>query len=359
MNSEKILDALGEISEDLVREAKEKEPVKRRRFLPWAVAAMAAVLAAVLLIPRFLPKDPVVPPGCSTTNNKGAVNVFSIDGHLYGLRRNGEFIWFNEEGETLITVFPTHLVTWSDSLGGLVYFDRGIFYVADPQTGQVISEIRPAKRFRTKEVTYVLFTTKDALYFRSGTTSYKLDLQDHSVTKTGSKLDFPATAPFCENDNGYLFIDSGSGSEHFLWMDKESGEMREILAREKQVGYTFYSVISACMTEDELYYVCWDGTLFRCALRERTEPERIALDRRLLAVAAHGKELLLTFHVSNGQIPETGVMLLKPDGEEIPLKEGGAPLVSNPAACRLAVGENGWLLAVAGEEECVYGQWNP
>ena len=251
MNSERILDALGDISEDLVREAKEKEPVKRRRFLPWAVAAMAAVLAAVLLIPRFLPKDPVVPPGGSTDNKKGAVDVFSIDGHLYGLRRNGEFIWFNEEGETLITVFPTHLVTWRDSLHGLVYYDQGVFYLADPQNGQVTSEIRPAKRFRTKEVTYVLFTTKDALYFRSGTTSYKLDLQDHSTEKTGMKLDFPATKPLCENERGYIFIDSSSGQEKYLWMDKNNGDLRDVFSSRKE---TPSIVRSACLSEDWFYY---------------------------------------------------------------------------------------------------------
>ncbi len=171
-------------------------------------------------------------------------------------------------------------------------------------------------------------------------------------------MDFPATQPLCSNDKGYVFITRSSAydeAEQYLWMDKESGEVRNLFQQKTDPSVT---VRSACLTEDTLYFLHSDGALYRFALEGSSEPEKTQLPWLALAFALHGEDILLAVRVPNGQIVETGLILLKPDGERVTLKEGGAPFVSTPAACRLAVSEKGWLLAVAGEEECVYGNWD-
>lgn len=262
----------------------------------------------------------------STDNN--IANVFSINNEFYYINNDGKLFKVSEDGDVFVYKFPTYLVHWSNIQEAIVFYDQNMIYLFDPTKLAFVQKIEVDLRCDRRDQCYVVLASKDCIFLRKNSETYKVQINTHQT----EEVFFPIANQLYCNETYSVF--QSADYKHIYAMDLGTNTVFEV-----NCDSTNLPVISACILNDQLYYVRSDGLLHFTDIGTNNGLKQLNTVKNIVAIAPYNNSLVCVVGKAKEDIIHTSVIFLN-NGKVDVLADSDKPFYAVPGSCKIVISDN-------------------
>ena len=249
-------------------------------------------------------------------------NAFSIDGQIYYIEQSGSLYAYGNE-EPVFT-FPTHIIAWSEHYNAFVYLDGKTLCTYSLQNGEVTECAKLNINIKDSFTDYVCCIYGSTAYI-CGADRFAFDLETQERITVDSNIKNMIAA-----DENVIIYTATNSSEIYM-LDILSGEVTLLTSKASDSP-----IVSACIYNDSLLYICEDGVLNGVNLNGEPLESLPEISEHIVALAACDNRLFCAVsETKNGVKYISSLYEVHTDGNLTELDSFQNLSWSVPGSCRL------------------------